>query len=209
MTTPTLNYEKRLWKSGYHCVAGVDEVGRGSFAGPVVAAAVVFPKDFLNLDGLADSKLLKPRIRKELELRIKNQALCWAVAEVGVAKINKFGIGKATQMAFRKAIRSLSVKADYVLIDAFYVKHLNRKRQKAVADGDTICSSISAASIIAKVHRDKIMKKLSRKFPQYGFAKHKGYGTKRHQDAIKRYGLSRIHRKSFNLGKFLNPCEVE
>ena len=113
------------------------------------------------------------------------------------------GIGKATQMAFRKTIHLLSKVPDFILIDAFYVSHLNRKRQKPIKDGDKICASISAASIIAKVYRDKLMKKLHKKYPQYGFAKHKGYGTTKHQEAIKRHGLSRIHRRSFNLSKFL------
>lgn len=203
MITPNTNLETKLWQEGYSRVCGIDEVGRGCFAGPVAVGAVIFPKDVKLIDGLADSKLLKPRAREQLDLKIKNQALCWAVAEVGIAKINKFGIGKATQMAFRKALRLLSVRADFVLIDAFYIKHLRRIRQKAIKDGDKICASIAAASIIAKVHRDKLMKKLAKKFPQYGFSKHKGYGTKLHQEAIRKYGLSRIHRRSFNLGRFL------
>lgn len=204
MIFSTLQLEQKLWNSGYTNVCGLDEVGRGCFAGPVVVGAVIFPKDFKLIDGLADSKLLRPRQRERLELRIKNQALNWSVAEVSVTDINRVGISKATQMAFRKAIKSLQKNPDFVLIDAFYVKHLNRKKQKAVKDGDKICASISAASIIAKVHRDKLMRKLSRKYPKYGFGKHKGYGTKRHQEAIKKHGLSRIHRKSFNLQKFLS-----
>lgn len=204
MVTPTLNLETELWKEGFHYIAGLDEVGRGCFAGPVVAGAVVFPQDIILPEGLADSKLLKPRQRERLAAQIKNQAICWAIAEIGVKDINKHGIGKATQMAFRKALRLLSVQADYVLIDAFYIKHLNRKRQKPVKNGDKICASISAASIIAKVHRDKLMKKLHRKYPQYGFSKHKGYGTRGHREAIKKHGLSRVHRKSFSLERFLD-----
>lgn len=201
MITPTLDLETKLWQDGYSRVCGIDEVGRGSFAGPVCVGAVIFSKDFQVINGLADSKLLKPRLRERLAKIIKNQASCWAVAEVGVSKINKVGIGKATQMAFRKAIKPLS--PDFVLIDAFYIKHLNRKRQRAIKDGDKICASIAAASVIAKVYRDKLMKKLHRKYPQYGLGKHKGYGTKKHQEAIKKFGLSRIHRRSFNLGRFL------
>lgn len=178
-------------------------MGRGCFAGPVVVGAVIFPKGVILPDGVADSKLLKPRQREHLAQKIKAAALAWAVAEINVSKINQIGIGKATQMAFRKSIKSLSKTPDFILIDAFYIKHLNRKRQKAVKDGDTICASISAASIIAKVHRDKLMKKLHKKYPCYGFARHKGYGTKAHQEAIKKYGLCRLHRKSFNLEKFL------
>jgi len=201
--TPTLDIEKALWKSGYSLVCGIDEVGRGCFAGPVCAGAVIFSKDCELIEGVADSKLLKSSQREKVAVKIKDLALAWFVAEVSVSKINKVGIGKATQMAFRKAIKSLGRSPDFVLIDAFYIKHLNRKRQKAVKDGDTICASISAASIIAKVYRDELMQKLHKKYPQYGFDKHKGYGTKLHQDTIKKYGLSKIHRKSFNLEKFL------
>lgn len=205
MITPSLDIEKSLRKSGYSYVCGLDEVGRGSFAGPVVVGAVIFPPSVELPDGIADSKLLKPRKREKLAGVIKEQALAWAIAEIGVPVINKVGIGKATQMAFRKALRLLPVQADFVLIDAFYVKHLNRKRQRPVKDGDKICASISAASIIAKVYRDKLMKKLHKKYPQYGFAKHKGYGTRIHQETIRKCGLSRIHRKSFDLNKFLMP----
>ncbi len=203
MILPTLDIEKKLWNQGYSYICGLDEVGRGSFAGPVCVGAVIFPKDFLMIDGLADSKLLTPRQREKLSREIKKRALGWVVAEVSVASINKVGIGKATQMAFRKAIKLLEQAPDFILIDAFYIKHFNRKRQKAVKNGDTICASISAASIIAKVYRDKLMKKLSKKYSKYGFSKHKGYGTKFHQQAIKEYGLSKIHRRSFNLQKFL------
>ncbi len=203
MITPTLNLEKQLWQKGYSYICGLDEVGRGSFAGPVCAGAVIFPQKFQIIEGLADSKLLKPRQREHLAEEIKREALGWSVAEVGVGPINKVGIGKATQMAFRKAIKSLSKSPDFILIDAFYIKHLNRNKQQAVKDGDKICASISAASIIAKVHRDKLMKKLHFKYPKYDFGKHKGYGTKRHREALKKYGLSKVHRTSFNLQKFL------
>ncbi len=203
MVNPTLNLEKKLWNSGYSMVCGIDEVGRGSFAGPVCVGAVIFPKDCQLLDGIADSKLLRPRQREKVAEQIKECAISWSVAEVDVSNINKFGIGKATQMAMRKAIKLLAKNPDFILIDAFYIKHLNRKRQKAVKDGDTICASIAAASIIAKVYRDKLMRRLSKKYPQYGFGKHKGYGTEFHQQALKKYGLSKIHRTSFNLQEFL------
>lgn len=204
MVTPTLKLEKRLWKSGYSLICGLDEVGRGSFAGPVCVGAVIFEKDCIIPDGVADSKLLKPRQRENLAEQIKKCAITWSVGQINVPTINKVGIGKATQMAFRKALRLLEVKTDFVLVDAFYIKHLNRKRQKAVKDGDEVCASISAASIIAKVYRDKLMRKLSKKYPHYGFSKHKGYGTKKHQEAIKKYGLSSVHRKSFHLDRFLS-----
>lgn len=205
MIYASLRLEKKLWHKGFKLVCGVDEVGRGSFAGPVVVGAVIFPPNVILPEGLADSKLLKPRQREQLAIRIKNQALCGAVAKIGVAAINRVGIGNATHMAFRKAIRLLEQKPDFVLIDAFYIKHLNRKKQQLIKDGDKICASIAAASILAKVYRDKLMKKLHRKYPDYGFARHKGYGTKFHQQALAKYGLSELHRRSFNLEKFLQP----
>lgn len=203
MILPTLSIEKKLWESNYKWVCGLDEVGRGSFAGPVVVGAVIFSPNCIIPEGVADSKLLKPKVREKLSEQIKRCALSWEIAEIGVLNINKLGIGKATQMAFRKVIKSLEKSPDFILIDAFYIKHLNRKRQKAVKDGDKICTSIAAASIIAKVYRDKLMENLHKIYPEYGFDKHKGYGTKLHQKAIKRYGLSRIHRKSFDLNRFL------
>ncbi len=203
MILPTLKFEKKLWSQGYHYICGLDEVGRGSFAGPVVVGAVIFPKDVLLPKGIADSKLLTPKKREKLDSQIKQVALAWSVGEISVRDINKFGIGKATQMAFRKALKNLSHQTDFVLIDAFYVKHFNRKKQRPIKDGDKICASISAASIIAKVYRDKLMEKLHQKYPHYNFSKNKGYGTREHREAIKKHGLSRVHRRSFNLEKFL------
>ncbi|MDO8498330.1 MAG: ribonuclease HII [bacterium] len=215
MIFPTLDIENKLWKKGYHYICGLDEVGRGCFAGPVVVGAVIFPKDVILPEGVADSKLLRPKQRERLSEEIKKVALDWAVAEISVRDINKVGIGKATQKAFRKAVRNIKPKPDFVVFDAFYnlnvvkiassayIKHLNRKKQQPVKNGDKICASISAASIIAKVYRDNLMTKLHQKYPKYGLAKHKGYGTKEHQAAIKKYGLCKIHRRSFNLEKFL------
>lgn len=203
LITPTLNFERELWNSNYKFVCGLDEVGRGCFAGPVIVGAVIFPPDISLLEGVMDSKMLKPRQRERLVKTIKSLAIAWSIAEISVRNINKVGIGKAAQMGFRKAIKDLQINPDYILIDAFYVKHLNRKKQKPIIKGDQQSLTIAAASIIAKVYRDKLMKKLHWKYPEYGFAKHKGYGTKKHQEAIKKYGLTRIHRKSFNLDKFL------
>lgn len=202
MVFSTFNIEKSLWSAGFNFIAGLDEVGRGSFAGPVVAGAVVFPEN-CNITGLADSKLLKKRQREKLSLEIKKSACFWTVVEISVPVINKIGIGKATQMAFRKAIKSLEKYPDFVLIDAFFISHFNRKIQRPVKDGDKICASISAASIIAKVYRDDLMKGLHKKYPEYKFGKHKGYGTALHREMIKLHGLSKVHRKSFDLEKFL------
>lgn len=203
MIFPTLNIEKSLWEEGYHYICGIDEVGRGSFAGSVVTGAVIFPKNCQIPQGLADSKLLKPRTRERLAREIKKRALDWSIAEIGVRTINKVGIGQATQMAFRKSIKLLKKNPDFILVDAFYIKHVSRKKQKAIKKGDQLCASVAAASILAKVHRDSLMKKLGKIYPQYGFGRHKGYGTKLHQEVIKKYGLTKMHRRSFNLDKFL------
>lgn len=211
---PTLREEKLLWKKNYNFVIGLDEVGRGAFAGPVVVAAVVFSprntgNNILSL-GIHDSKLLSPKIRECLAKEIKKKSV-WAIAKINVGVINNVGIGKATEMGFRKVVKKILCKGKgnnkaFVLIDGFYVKYIQkvgRKNQKAIIKGDQKSISIAAASIIAKVYRDNIMRKLDPKYPQYGFAKHKGYGTEIHQQAIKKHGLSKIHRKSFNLSHFL------
>lgn len=203
MITPTLQLEKKLWKQGHGYVCGLDEVGRGSFAGPVVVGAVIFSPDIVLPEGIADSKLLTPKKRKDLESKIKSQALAWAIGEISVEVINEKGIGEATQLAFALAVKNLSLKPKFCLIDAFCIKYLEEFEQKAVVNGDKICASISAGSIIAKVYRDELMVRLHKKHPQYGFAKHKGYGTLEHRNAIKKHGLCDLHRTSFNLGKFL------
>ncbi|MEX2007799.1 MAG: ribonuclease HII [Candidatus Levyibacteriota bacterium] len=220
MILPDFSEESKLWKKGYKYIIGVDEVGRGAFAGPVSAAAVVFKcgTDELKGLGINDSKLLKPNSRKKLSKLIQDGCISCSVATIPVSKINKVGIGKATEMAFRKAINDVLIHLSkntkchiqdakyYLLADGFHIKHVRKiglKNQKAIIKGDRKSISIAAASIIAKVHRDSLMKKLSKKYPEYGFGKHKGYGTKAHQSAIKRYGLSKIHRTSFNLSKFL------
>lgn len=200
---PNLKEERKLKKLGFSNIAGVDEVGRGAFAGPVVAAAAILPENFQIPQGFSDSKQVKPQLRKKLAELIKKQAKAYFVAEVPVSKIDKLGLGKAVQIAFRKALKSLAPPAGFVLIDAFYIRHLDRKNQKPIIKGDQKSASIAAASILAKVHRDTIMKKLAKKYPEYKFGKNKGYGTKDHQTAIKKFGLSKIHRKSFNLS-FLN-----
>lgn len=192
-----LDFENKFWQKGCQFVVGLDEVGRGAFAGPVVAGAVIFPKDVKLPDDLNDSKLLKPNIRKKIADQIKKFALFWAVAEIEVSKINKLGIGKATFMAFRKAVKQLKVAPDSYLVDAFYIPGLSVKKQLAIIGGDKVCASIAAASIVAKVHRDNLMKKLHYQYPVYGFGKHKGYGTKYHQLAIAKYGQTPLHRRAF------------
>ncbi len=197
MVKPTLDLENSLWQKGYSAIVGIDEVGRGSWAGPLVVAGVILPKDFQIPDGLADSKLVKPNLRVELSKLINRLAVRVSITEIKPREIDKVGVGKATHIAFRKVVAEL--KPDFCLIDAFYIKHFARKRQSAVKDGDKVCASIAAASIVAKVYRDDLMRKLHFQYPGYGFGKHKGYGTKMHQEAIKKYGFSKIHRLSYNM----------
>ena len=191
--------EKKLWSAGISNLAGVDEVGRGSWAGPVVAAAVVFPKNISFPEQLFDSKLILPRHRERLAKLIYQLAVSVGLGVVGVPIINRVGIGRATQKAFRRALSLLSVSPERILIDAFYIKHLSRKNQIPIKKGDQISSSIAAASIVAKVHRDSLMRKLGRVYPEYRFGVHKGYGTLAHQEAIRKYNFCKLHRKSFNL----------
>ena len=205
MTAPTFNFERDLWRGGYKFVAGVDEVGRGCFAGPVVAAAVVFPGQsdtHPDLMEINDSKLLTPQKRNRLSEVIKKHALSYAIAEIGVADINEVGIGRATQKAFLKAIMDLQTPPDFVLIDAFYIEGLTKQMQKPIVHGDRLSLSIAAASIIAKVYRDELMEQLDKDYELYDFKTNKGYGTKKHRDAIREHGLTDLHRMSFNLTKF-------
>lgn len=200
---PSFDHEQLLWNQGLKHIAGVDEVGRGCFAGPVVAAAVILPRDFNATDEINDSKKLTAKKRKELSEIIKTYALAYSIAEVSVDVINQIGVGKAAQQAFVNAINNLSTPPEHILIDAFYIENLNKSIQKPIIHGDGISISIAAASIIAKVYRDELMEKLHEQYAHYDFLTNKGYGTKKHQEAIKQFGLSDLHRKSFNLEKFL------
>lgn len=200
---PSFEFEKQLWQQGKNFIAGVDEVGRGAFAGPVVAAAVILPPDFSATNEIDDSKRLSPKKREKLAKIIKQFAVSYSIAEISVKHINAKGVGKASQMAFRKAVRGLTSPPDFILIDAFYIQHLKRKYQRPIIHGDTISISIAAASIIAKVYRDALMEQLSKQFVHYAFAANKGYGTEEHQTAIKQHGLCGAHRTSFSLQRFL------
>ena len=199
MLLASLALENEFWLKGYKLVAGIDEVGRGAWAGPLVVAAVILPVDFKIPTGLADSKLLKHQQRVILAKIIKEKAVGISISEISPQRIDKIKMARAVHEAFRQAVRRLTPRPDFCLIDAFYIKHFSRRRQEAIKNGDKICASISAASIIAKVHRDKIMRKIHFKYPNYGFGKHKGYGTKLHQNAIKKFGFSKIHRISYDL----------
>lgn len=209
---PNLSFERKLWKEKVKYVIGIDEVGRGAFAGPIVAGAVVFPltkkitKKLKFLKEINDSKLLKSSVRTRLSKLIKKHALFWEIDEIAVEIINKHGISFANKMVIKNVALKISSKLKnnefFILCDGLRVKGL--KRHTAIIDGDCKSISIAAASIIAKVHRDSLMRKYSKKYHYYKFSKNKGYGTKDHQNALKRYGLSDIHRTSFELTKFLS-----
>ncbi len=199
--------EGENYARGCRCIAGIDEVGRGPLAGPVVAAAVVLPRDF-DEDGIKDSKLLTALQRARVAPIIKAAAISWSVGIVSVEEIDRFNILRATLMAMAKACRALVPAPDHLLIDgkqtipaallklpkALYPPLL---RQTALIKGDRICLSIAAASIIAKVARDQMMIELDASYPQYGFAVHKGYGSAAHLAALRRHGPSPAHRRTF------------
>jgi len=195
---PTLVEEKQLWRQGYRFVAGVDEVGRGALAGPVVAAAVVLPSKLSGpwREKVRDSKLLSPAQRESLFEPIIGTAVSFGVGSVDCWTIESVGIVRATQAAMKQAIKQLSPPADAVLIDYFTLPGF-KVYQKGVVDGDTICFSIACASIVAKVARDRMMVEFDETYPGYLFAEHKGYGTEDHIACLRRLGPSPIHRRNF------------
>jgi len=186
---------RRLVAGGARYVAGVDEVGVGPLAGPVVAAAVVLP-DGVDLPGLNDSKRLTPAARERLESRIREQAVAVAVGEVSRADIDRLDIRRASLEAMRRAVEALAVVPDHVLVDARTIPGIAMP-QTALIHGDAIDGSIAAASIVAKVHRDAIMRRLHLSYPEYGFARHMGYATPQHLAALRRLGPTPAHRRSF------------
>ncbi len=218
MTFPDFSHEQKIWGLGYTYIIGVDEVGRGAFAGPVVAAAVVIKQNQqANLKdlGINDSKKVSPRRRLNLMRLIKRQT-AYALGTVNIATINRVGIAKATTIAMRQAIARVlkklyfdstivsrkykSYPKSFLFVDAFYVKYvagIGLKNQKAIVHGDEKSVAIAAASIVAKVHRDKFMMKLDRRYHTYNWGKNKGYGTREHREAIKLHGLTKHHRKKF------------
>ncbi len=205
MILPTFERERKFWDEGMQHVAGVDEVGRGCFAGPVVAAAVVLPPTFNVTDKINDSKKLSAKVRKELSKIIQEHALSYSIAEISVPIINKIGVGKAAQLAFTQAIKNLKHQPQHILMDAFLIQSISPKMQTPIIKGDSISISIAAASIIAKVYRDELMEKLHSQYENYDFFTNKGYGTKKHREAISKFGLCDLHRTSFNLTKFTLP----
>ncbi len=180
---------------GYEHLAGVDEAGRGPLAGPVFAAAVILPPDLV-IEGVNDSKKLSEKKRDELFEIIKEKAVAWAVASCDEKEIDEINIRNATYKAMNKAVDLLKVRPEYVIVDGDAVTNMEIPHM-CVIKGDAKSRSIAAASILAKVSRDRYLKELDEKYPQYQFAKHKGYGTKLHTEMILKYGPSSVHRMSF------------
>jgi ribonuclease HII len=190
----TLKYEKLAWGSGAKLVAGVDEVGRGSLFGPVVAAAVILDPCY-RVRGLRDSKLLLADRREVLAERIREHAVAWAVAAVDAARIDQINIYHASRLAMREAVAQLSPCADYLLVDAMKLDW--ELPQQAIIHGDALSASIAAASILAKVHRDRMICEWDPVFPLYGLHSNKGYSTPKHLAALREHGPSPLHRQSF------------
>lgn len=188
--------ETGLRQEGYRLVAGVDEAGRGPLAGPVFAAACILPAVF-DLEYLNDSKKLSEKKRNTLDSKIKEQALAYCVASASPREIDLLNIAQATKIAMRRALQGLSSIPDYVLVDGREKLNISMPLQ-TIAGGDGLCACIAAASVLAKVARDQLMLSMHLLFPQYGFDRHKGYGTDRHLEAIKKYGPCPIHRMSFS-----------
>lgn len=189
------NYENRLKNEGYFLIAGIDEAGRGSLSGPVVAAAVILPCQ-LFIPYIKDSKKLTSKRRTELYFSILNKAKYVGIGIVEAKIIDRINIAQASFLAMEKAILDLKEVPDYLLVDGFKIPHLNI-HQLPLIKGEDKSISIAAASIVAKVYRDNIMIKYDKKYPQYLFKKNKGYGTEEHLEALLKYGPSEIHRKSF------------
>ena len=190
-----LFYENEARNNGYQIICGVDEAGRGPLAGPVFVAAVVLPPNLM-IDGLNDSKKLSEKKREILYDEIKSLAVACNVAFATEREIDEINILNATFLAMKRAITGLNLQPDVVLVDGNRSPDLNVPTQ-TIVKGDSLSASIAAASILAKVERDRLMKNLSKKYPEYNCEKHKGYGTKMHIDLIKKYGPCEIHRKSF------------
>lgn len=190
-----LEYEKSLYSKGYEYICGIDEAGRGPLCGPVVAAAVILKKGD-KIEGVNDSKKLSEKKRETLFEEIKQRAIAWSIGIVDEKTIDEINILEATRLAMKKAVEGLEQKPDYALVDAEKKVPIDVPYMPIVK-GDALSESIAAASIIAKVTRDHMVIELDKQYPEYNFAKNKGYGTKQHTDAIKEYGLCPAHRRSF------------
>ena len=201
-----LLYESEIYQNGYNCVCGVDEAGRGPLAGPVFAAAVVLPRGII-IDGVNDSKKLTEKKRNQLYDIIKEGCLDCCISTASEKEIDDINILNASLLAMQRAIEGLKIKPDFALIDGNKSPKLDIA-SKCIVKGDSLSESIAAASILAKVERDRFMTEMSKIYPEYFFEKHKGYGTKLHVEMIKKYGPTKIHRRSF-LHKILNDDQLK
>lgn len=196
--TDRLKFERQLWKEGYKYVVGLDEVGRGCLAGPVVAAGVIF-KPGTEIPGIRDSKAIKENERIKLSDRIKTKALHWTIQQGSITEINKLNILWASLQTMQKCVDNLVPSPDYLLVDGNrFINSLIP--YTCLVKGDDRSMSIAAASILAKVYRDELMKGLHNKFPEYGWATNVGYPTPTHKKALQKFGYTKHHRTSFNLG---------
>ncbi|MCX8069675.1 MAG: ribonuclease HII [Thermodesulfovibrionales bacterium] len=191
------HFDNQFRKDNCSLIAGIDEAGRGPLAGPVVASAVILPSD-LRIDGIRDSKTIPQRERELLYEEIFKRAISIGIGLSTETEIDTFNILQASILAMQRAVVNLSIQPDFLLIDAIKLKDI-KINQEPIIKGDTLSASIGAASIIAKVTRDKIMDSLHEQYPEYGFNTHKGYPTRKHIDAIRRFGLCPVHRRSFKI----------
>lgn len=198
--TPSLDYEMALWEGGYQYVAGIDEAGRGALAGPVAAGVVILPQItglLEKLHGVRDSKLMTPIARLAWREVICQTALCWAVGFADHAEVDAYGVVPATHLAVTRAIEQLNPDPEYLLSDFLILPELDLP-QTALVKGDRLALSVAAGSILAKTARDQFMIEVSKSYPAYGFAQHKGYGTRQHRQALARFGGCPLHRISFH-----------
>ncbi len=211
MISPLLKFEYDLWDQGLRYIAGVDEAGRGPLAGPIVIATVILDRGALHnkeeqhfeqellqtYQMINDSKKVTEKRRNILFDFIKEEAIGYAIHEISHEEIDIKGIGNANYEGFQAAVTKLKVRPDHFLTDHFKIPNLENRFQSNIIKGDSVSMTIAAASILAKVYRDKVMLEMHEKYPEYGFDKHKGYGTKVHREAILKYGPCKIHRKTF------------
>jgi ribonuclease HII len=195
---PTLKRERALWAKGLEHVAGLDEVGRGPLAGPVVAAAVVFPPGAgrLGIRGLRDSKLMTAAQRERAAVCIQRRAIAWSVAAASVREIDRLNIRRASALAMRRALRRLAVQPDHILVDGTPLPELEVEHE-ALVHGDRLCASIAAASVLAKCVRDRLMERLARRYPPFHWDANKGYATREHLEILDDRGPTPHHRRSF------------
>lgn len=201
-----LKYEKALYKNGVKLIAGVDEVGRGPLVGPVVAAAVILPVNY-HLEGLNDSKKLTEKKRERFYDILMQEAVAIGIAEASAKEIDEINIYQASKLAMMRALKNLKIKPEHVLVDAMPLKEIDIP-STSIIHGDALSLSIAAASVIAKVTRDRMMIELDKKYPKYGFAQHKGYPTKKHLEVLQKYGVLDNYRFTYGpVRDLINSCE--